>query len=101
MNNVQSNSKPEFTSIENFKSLMGISSFQVLRRNEGEANQTTFISFTINGQQLTLRAQADLDVTKHMCFITSSKDRLGKPDWSQACLINAEEGKGAEILGSF
>ena len=99
MNSTQNVNFAEPTQVKGFLNCV---SMEILRRNAGTPEQTTFVVCTLaSGQQFTLRAQADLDTSKRMVFITSVTDRLGNADWSESCLINAKEGNAPTSLGTI
>lgn len=99
MNSTQKINFAETTSV---KQILNCVEMEILRRNTGTPQQTTFVVCTLtSGQTFTLRAQSDLDTSKRMVFITSATDRVGNPDWSEACLINAKEGNAPTSLGTI
>lgn len=84
----------KFLKLPAFKSSFGLTTLEVLRRNENTPQQTTFV-VTDSGD--TFKAQAQLDLSKPMCVIVD-KDDLSNVTLADCCLINYDDTKGAKSL---
>ncbi len=71
-----------FISVEEFKTLMSISTISIVFNSKTGKKSILLPDGTF------VRVQQDYDKTKPLKFLTTSVDEFGEPNWFDACLVN-------------
>lgn len=91
-------SKPKafFMEVNDFKAFIGITKFDIYTDKDDKTKKA------IKAGSIWLKIQKDINMKERLVFITDKLLQDGRPDWLQACLINAKEGERKwELTESF
>lgn len=81
-----------FMEVADFKAFIGITKLDIMKDKQDPTKRA------IKAGSIWLKIQKEINFDERMVFITDKVLSDGRPDWLQACLINAKEGERQYVM---